>query len=116
MLSLDFLSTANTLTMILKSSKLNGVCYDIREPVLDAAVKLEKQGNKILKFNIGNPTLFDFQTSEDIVKDVINNLPQAEGYCDSKGLYSARVARHCCHQSQQSNRLSVLQTNITRNH
>ena len=78
--------------MVPKSSKLNGVCYDIRGPVLDAAIKLEKQGNKILKLNIGNPALFDFQAPEDIVKDVISNLPHAEGYCESKGLYSARVA------------------------
>ena len=78
--------------MIKKSKKLKGVCYDIRGPVLDAAVELEKQGNKILKLNIGNPAAFDFDAPDDIVKDLINNLPQAEGYCDSKGLYSARVA------------------------
>ncbi len=78
--------------MISKSKKLKGVCYDIRGPVLDAAIELEKQGNKILKLNIGNPASFDFEAPDDMVKDLINNLPQAEGYCDSKGLYSARVA------------------------
>jgi len=78
--------------MINKSTKLKGVCYDIRGPVLDAAIELEKQGNKILKLNIGNPAAFDFEAPVDMVKDLINNLPQAEGYCDSKGLYSARVA------------------------
>jgi alanine-synthesizing transaminase len=78
--------------MINKSKKLKGVCYDIRGPVLDAAIELEKQGNKILKLNIGNPASFDFEAPDDMVKDLINNLPQAEGYCDSKGLYSARVA------------------------
>ncbi len=78
--------------MISKSTKLKGVCYDIRGPVLDAAIELEKQGNKILKLNIGNPAAFDFEAPDDMVKDLINNLPQAEGYCDSKGLYSARVA------------------------
>jgi alanine-synthesizing transaminase len=78
--------------MIAKSKKLNGVCYDIRGPVLDAAKVLEDQGNKILKLNIGNPAAFGFNTPDDIVKDMIHNLPNAEGYCDSKGLYSARVA------------------------
>ena len=78
--------------MIQKSTKLKGVCYDIRGPVLDAAIELEKQGHKILKLNIGNPAAFEFDAPDDIVKDLINNLPQAEGYCDSKGLYSARVA------------------------
>ncbi len=78
--------------MVQKSTKLKGVCYDIRGPVLDAAIELEKQGHKILKLNIGNPAAFEFDAPDDIVKDLINNLPQAEGYCDSKGLYSARVA------------------------
>ena len=78
--------------MVYKSNKLQGVCYDIRGPVLDAAKNLEKQGNKILKLNIGNPAAFGFNTPDDMLKDVIHNLPKAEGYCDSKGLYSARVA------------------------
>lgn len=88
--------------MINKSNKLKGVCYDIRGPVLDAAHRLEKQGNKILKLNIGNPATFGFTTPEDIVKDVIHNLPKAEGYCDSKGLYSARVAIYQHYQQQFS--------------
>ncbi len=89
--------------MISKSTKLKGVCYDIRGPVLDAAVELEKQGNKILKLNIGNPAAFDFEAPDDIVKDLINNLPQAEGYCDSKGLYSARVAIFQHYQQELAN-------------
>ncbi len=89
--------------MISKSKKLQGVCYDIRGPVLDAANELEKQGHKILKLNIGNPAAFDFDAPEDIVKDLINNLPQAEGYCDSKGLYSARVAIYQHYQQKLSN-------------
>lgn len=86
--------------MINKSKKLQGVCYDIRGPVLDAAKRLEDQGNKILKLNIGNPAAFGFTTPTDIVKDVIHHLPDAEGYCDSKGLYSARVAIFQHYQQQ----------------
>ncbi len=78
--------------MIAKSNKLTGVCYDIRGPVLDAAKQLEDSGKKILKLNIGNPAAFGFDAPDDIVKDVMRNLANAEGYCDSKGLYSARVA------------------------
>jgi len=78
--------------MINKSKKLQGVCYDIRGPVLDAAKKLEDSGNNILKLNIGNPGIFGLNAPDDIVKDVIHNLPKADAYCDSKGLYSARVA------------------------
>lgn len=88
--------------MINKSDKLKGVCYDIRGPVLDAAHRLEKNGNKILKLNIGNPAAFGFETPDDIVKDVIHNLPHSEGYCDSKGLYSARVAIYQYYQEKIS--------------
>jgi len=88
--------------MINKSNKLKGVCYDIRGPVLDAANRLEKEGNKILKLNIGNPAAFGFTAPDDIVKDVIHNLPESEGYCDSKGLYSARVAIYQHYQQQFS--------------
>ncbi|MFP1483943.1 hypothetical protein ACLB1S_21150 [Escherichia coli] len=38
-----------------KSSKLENVCYDIRGPVLKEAKRLEEEGNKVLKLNIGNP-------------------------------------------------------------
>ena len=75
-----------------KSSKLNDVCYDIRGPVLREASRLEDEGNRILKLNIGNPAAFDMFTPDEIMQDVIKNLPEAQGYCDSKGLYSARKA------------------------
>lgn len=75
-----------------KSSKLNEVCYDIRGPVLEHAKRLEEDGNRILKLNIGNPAPFGFEAPEELIIDVIRNLPQAQGYCDSKGLFSARKA------------------------
>ncbi|KMT65143.1 pyridoxal phosphate-dependent aminotransferase [Catenovulum maritimum] len=77
---------------IVQSDKLKHVCYDIRGPVLKEAKKLEEEGHKVLKLNIGNPAPFGFDAPDDILKDVIRNLPTAQGYCDSKGLYSARVA------------------------
>ena len=75
-----------------KSSKLDNVCYDIRGPVLKEARRLEEEGNKVLKLNIGNPAPFGFEAPDEILVDVIRNLPGAQGYCDSKGLYSARKA------------------------
>lgn len=77
---------------IQKSSKLNDVCYDIRGPVLDHANALEAAGHKILKLNVGNPATFGFEAPDDMLKDVIKQLPNAQGYSDSQGLYSARVA------------------------
>ncbi|WP_044470186.1 pyridoxal phosphate-dependent aminotransferase [Mannheimia massilioguelmaensis] len=75
-----------------KSNKLEHVCYDIRGPVHKAAIKLEEEGYKILKLNIGNPAPFGFDAPDEILIDVIRNLPTAQGYCESKGLYSARKA------------------------
>jgi alanine-synthesizing transaminase len=75
-----------------KSHKLDDVCYDIRGEVLREARRLEEEGHKILKLNIGNPSAFGFDAPEEIVQDMIHNVPQSQGYSDSKGLYSGRKA------------------------
>ncbi len=75
-----------------KSSKLANVFYEIRGTVAEEARRLEEEGHKILKLNIGNPAPFGFEAPDDILKDVIHNLPQSQGYSDSKGIYPARVA------------------------
>ncbi|MDH2925426.1 alanine-synthesizing transaminase [Nicoletella semolina] len=75
-----------------KSDKLAHVCYDIRGPVHKEALRLEEEGHKILKLNIGNPAPFGFEAPDEILVDIIRNLPTSQGYCDSKGLYSARKA------------------------
>ncbi|WP_298444429.1 pyridoxal phosphate-dependent aminotransferase [uncultured Ferrimonas sp.] len=75
-----------------KSNKLNSVCYDIRGPVAREAKRLEEEGHRVLKLNIGNPAPFGFEAPEEIIRDVIHNLPESQGYCDSKGLFSARKA------------------------
>ena len=75
-----------------QSQKLASVCYDIRGPVLEEAKHLEEEGHRILKLNIGNPAAFGFEAPDEILQDVILNLPNAQGYSDSKGLFSARKA------------------------
>jgi alanine-synthesizing transaminase len=80
------------MSSISKSDKLQNVCYDIRGPALREATRLEDEGHRILKLNIGNPAAFGMLTPDEILQDVIRNLPDAQGYCDSKGLYSARKA------------------------
>lgn len=80
------------MNLIKKSEKLNGVCYDIRGPVLEHAYRLEEEGHRILKLNIGNPAPFGFAAPDEIIQDVIRNLPNAEGYTASKGLFAARKA------------------------
>ncbi|SEB02250.1 pyridoxal phosphate-dependent aminotransferase [Alkalimonas amylolytica] len=77
---------------IQRSSKLEGVCYDIRGPVAQEAKRMEEEGHRILKLNIGNPAPFGFEAPDEILKHVIHNLPTAQGYSDSQGIYPARVA------------------------
>ena len=79
---------------LLKSAKLANVCYDIRGPVLDKARAMEEEGHKIIKLNIGNIAAFGLQPPDEIVQDMIRNLPTptAAGYTDSKGLFAPRKA------------------------
>ena len=81
-----------------KSSKLDDVCYDVRGPVLEEANRMQQEGARILKLNIGNPAPFGLMAPVEIIRDMIINLPDAEGYSDSKGLFSARKAIMQYHQ------------------
>jgi len=91
----------------LKSDRLDGVCYDIRGPVLDHANWLEEQGQSIIKLNIGNPGAFGFDAPDEIIQDVVQNLRQAQGYCHSKGLFPARKAVMQRYQAQGIEDISV---------
>ena len=66
--------------------------YDIRGPVLEKAKQMEEEGHKIIKLNIGNLAVFGFEPPDEIVQDMIRNLPHAAGYTDSKGLFAPRKA------------------------
>lgn len=75
-----------------KSSKLDNVLYDVRGPVVDEAARMEEQGTRILKLNIGNPAPFGFTTPDEVIYDMRQQLVDCQGYSDSKGLFSARKA------------------------
>ncbi|MFF4383162.1 pyridoxal phosphate-dependent aminotransferase [Kitasatospora sp. NPDC001547] len=75
-----------------QSSKLNDVCYEIRGPVVDQANALEEAGHSVLRLNTGNPAPFGFEAPEEIIQDIIRNLPKAHGYSDSRGILPARRA------------------------
>ena len=77
---------------IIQSSKLKNVRYDVRGPILVEAERLEAEGHRILRLNIGNPAPFGFEAPERILREMILNLPTAQGYSDSKGIHSARTA------------------------
>ena len=76
----------------MQSQKLANVLYDIRGPVLDEAKRLEAQGHRIIKLNIGNPQPFGFETPPEILVEVVRNLQTSQGYSDSQGILSARTA------------------------
>ncbi|RRD31348.1 pyridoxal phosphate-dependent aminotransferase [Streptococcus minor] len=75
-----------------KSSKLEHVAYDIRGPVLDEADRMIANGERILRLNTGNPAAFGFEAPDEVIRDLIMNARNSEGYVDSKGLFSARKA------------------------
>ncbi len=82
-----------------KSNRLRNVCYDIRGLALEHAKRLEEEGHRIIKLNIGNLASFGFDAPNEIIQDMIRNLPVASGYSDSKGIFSARKA--VMHYTQQ---------------
>ena len=75
-----------------KSSKLDHVLYDVRGPVVEEAARMEEEGKKILKLNIGNPAPFGFEAPDEVIHDIKRNVRSCEGYSDSRGLFSARKA------------------------
>ncbi len=86
---------------ITKSSKLANVCYDIRGPVLDKARLMQEEGHKIIQLNIGNLAVFGLEPPDEIVQDMIRNLPSSAGYTDSKGLFAPRKSVvHYCQEKQ----------------
>jgi alanine-synthesizing transaminase len=81
-----------SMSTLKKSDKLQNVCYDIRGPLLQTANKMEAEGQRILKLNVGNPAPFGFEAPHEILRDVAMNLSEATGYSDSQGIFAARKA------------------------
>jgi alanine-synthesizing transaminase len=75
-----------------QASRLRNVTYDIRGPVLRRARQLEAEGHRIIKLNLGNPAPFGLTAPEDVIRDVIANIPDAQGYSDARGIQTARLA------------------------
>jgi alanine-synthesizing transaminase len=92
---------------IVQSQKLRGVRYDVRGPILLEAHRLEAEGHRILKLNIGNTAPFGFEAPEAILADMIHHLPTSQGYSDSQGIYSARTAVTSYYQSRGLRDVSV---------
>ena len=92
---------------IVQSKKLQHVRYDVRGPILVEAQRLEAEGHKILKLNVGNTAPFGFDAPEGILADMAHHLPFSQGYSDSRGIYSARTAVAQYYQAKGLTRTSV---------
>lgn len=64
---------------------------------MDEADRMEADGMRILKLNIGNPAPFGFTAPDEVIHDMIYNLRDCEGYSNSKGIFSARksIMQYC---------------------
>ncbi len=87
--------------------RMNNVHYAIRGPLLDAAQKLEKEGRKIYKLNIGNTGAFNFDIDPRIQEYVIQNFGKAGGYSDSSGIAEARLAIKAYHEKRGIKNISI---------
>jgi alanine-synthesizing transaminase len=75
-----------------QASRLRNVTYDIRGPVLRRARQLEAEGHQIIKLNLGNPAPFGLDAPDDVLREVIENIPRAQGYSDARGIQPGRLA------------------------
>ena len=78
--------------MIMQASRLRNVRYDIRGPVLRRARQLEAEGHQILKLNLGNPAPFGLTAPDALIRDVVANIGEAQGYSDARGIHAGRLA------------------------
>ena len=77
---------------ILKSAKMDNICYEIRGPLLKEAKRLEEEGYTVIKLNSGNPPAFGIGAPDEIIHDLTLNIRSAQAYGDAKGLFAARKA------------------------
>jgi len=83
---------------ITPSKSLVNVRYEIRGPLAQRALELERSGHEIIKLNIGNPGAFGFRAPEAMRRAIIENLETADAYTHQKGIFPAREA--VVHQQQ----------------
>ena len=99
--------------MVPQASRLNNVRYDIRGPVLRRARQLEAEGHRILKLNIGNTAPFGLMAPDSVVTELVQNIGEAQGYSDARGIHSARLAvssttpRSACPRSARTTSISA---------
>ncbi|MBE7035278.1 MAG: aminotransferase class I/II-fold pyridoxal phosphate-dependent enzyme [Ruminococcaceae bacterium] len=86
--------------MEVAAKRMENIGSDIRGKNFWAALDLEKQGQKVLKLNTGNPAAFGFKTPESVREALIKNLDRALGYSDVRGMIDAREAIFAYHKGK----------------
>ncbi|MBR6633898.1 MAG: aminotransferase class I/II-fold pyridoxal phosphate-dependent enzyme [Clostridia bacterium] len=84
---------------IKRSDKLTLVHSDIRGATFREALEMERNGEKVLKLNTGNPGKFGFEMPDSIRQAVLENVERAVPYSDVKGTREAREAIKAYHES-----------------
>lgn len=74
------------------ADRISNIHSDIRGPVFFKALEMEKQGQKVLKLNTGNPAAFGFKMPDSVKNYLIENVDKSLGYCGIRGMMPALEA------------------------
>lgn len=78
--------------MIHLADRMEHVHSDIRGELFREALRMQKQGIKVMKLNTGNPAAFGFPLPESIRNAIAGREHEAVAYCDFQGMPEAREA------------------------
>ena len=76
--------------MIPRSDRMAKVHSDIRGPLYEEALRMQKNGTKVLKLNTGNPGSFGFELPDSVRFALSRHIDEAVPYCDMKGMPFSR--------------------------
>ncbi len=82
------------------TERLSLIRSDIRGPLYEEALRMERDGQKVLKLNTGNPASFGFTAPESVRRAILEGMENATAYCDVKGMKNAREAICAYHSSR----------------
>lgn len=76
--------------MFTRSDRMAKVHSDIRGPLYEEALRMQMEGEKVLKLNTGNPGSFDFRLPDSVRLALTRHIDDAVPYCDMRGMEAAR--------------------------
>ena len=78
--------------MIHIADRMANVHSDIRGELFREALRMQSEGQKVMKLNTGNPAAFGFPLPESIRNAIEGRAHEAVAYCDFQGMPAAREA------------------------